>query len=190
MSPRITHANPKRLELGTSEQQMVLAEDGVGAKKPTDFGPVVSTLKLKISRSAPSLPVFARCQFASRGASRLSREGTWGQMRGVGQAVACGCPSACPSLCSTPYSADLPYIRDAEPVSSPRLTGREEGPGCACRCSGLEEGTAPSQCVLFSSPTPYSHPPSALLTHFFFFKPPKMTLEGLSRHLPNPGHLG
>lgn len=43
MSLRITHANPKGLELGTSEQQIVLAKDGVGAKKPTDFGPVVST---------------------------------------------------------------------------------------------------------------------------------------------------
>lgn len=33
MSPRITHANPKGLELGTSEQQFVLAKDGVGAKR-------------------------------------------------------------------------------------------------------------------------------------------------------------
>lgn len=52
MSLRITHANPKGLELGTSEQQIVLAKDAVGAKKPTDFGPAVNTFKIELSRSA------------------------------------------------------------------------------------------------------------------------------------------
>lgn len=47
MSLRITHAKPKGLESGTSEQQIVLAKDSVGAKKPTDFGAVVSTFKLR-----------------------------------------------------------------------------------------------------------------------------------------------
>lgn len=59
MSLRITHANHKGLELGTSEQQIVLAKDGDGAKKPTDFGPVLSTFKIKISRSCPLLSLAA-----------------------------------------------------------------------------------------------------------------------------------
>lgn len=37
MSRRITHANPKGLELGTSEQQIVLAKDAAGAKKAYRF---------------------------------------------------------------------------------------------------------------------------------------------------------
>lgn len=59
MSLRITHANPEGLELGTSEQQIVLAKDGDGAKKPTDFRPVVSTFKIKISWSCPLLSLAA-----------------------------------------------------------------------------------------------------------------------------------
>lgn len=49
MSLRITHANPKGLELGTSEQQIVLAKDDFGAKQPTDFRPVVSTFRMELS---------------------------------------------------------------------------------------------------------------------------------------------
>lgn len=59
MSLRITHANPEGLELGTSEQQIVLAKDDVGAKKPTDFRPVVSTFKIKISWSSLLLSLTA-----------------------------------------------------------------------------------------------------------------------------------
>lgn len=62
MSPRITHANPEGLELGTSEQQIVLAEDGFGAKKPTDLRPVVSTSSIKVKLLCSlTAPAFARC---------------------------------------------------------------------------------------------------------------------------------
>lgn len=103
MSLRITHANPKGLELGTSEQQIVLAKDAVGAKKPTDFGPAVSTFKIRISRSA--LLVFARCQFTSQGTFCLSREGTWGQEGGA--ACRFGLLLPCPSLRSTSCSLSV-----------------------------------------------------------------------------------
>lgn len=150
MSLRITHANPKGLELGTSEQQIVLAKDAVGAKKPTDFGPAVSTFKIRISRSA--LLVFARCQFASQGTFCLSREETWGQEGG--QPVASGCSSR--ALPSGPHLAAYPC--DAEMLNPcPRrgleAAGREGGPGCACRCSGRQEGAALSQ-SLSCSPAP------------------------------------
>lgn len=142
MSRRITHANPKGLELGTSEQQIVLAKDAVGAKKPPDFGPAVNTFKIKISLSA--LPVFARCQFPSQETFCLSREGTRGQEGG--QPVAWGC--SCRALPSGPHLAACPCdagMLNPRPRRGLEAAGREGGPGCACRCSGRQEGAALSQ---------------------------------------------
>lgn len=165
MSQRITHANPKGLELGTSEQQIVLAKDAVGAKKPPDFGPAVNTFKIKISLSA--LPVFARCQFPSQETFCLSREGTWGQEQG--QPVASGCSS-----CALPSSLHLAACPcDAKMLNPcPRrgleAAGRKGGPGCACRCSGRQEGAALSQPCSPARRVPLL-PKHSLIQGFFYF---------------------
>lgn len=96
MSPRITHANPEGLELGTSEQQIVLAEDGFGAKKPTDLRPVVSTSSIKVSSSAPLLLLLLPGAGVCISRHFLLEQG---EDTGMGweQSVAYSCSLACPS---------------------------------------------------------------------------------------------
>ena len=105
MSPRITHANPKGLELGTSEQQIVLAKDDVGAKKPSDFGPVVSTFKIKISWSSLLSLTAGVCQVLVCFSRHflLEQRGDVGTEGGAGLSLTCS--SARPSLWSTSYNA-------------------------------------------------------------------------------------
>lgn len=127
MSLRITHANPKGPELGTSEQQIVLAKDGVGAKKPTDFRPAVSTFKIKLSCSAPSLSLSGGvCQVPvcfSRH-SMLEQRGDMGTKVGgpLSQLLL-----TCFSLWSTSHNMYALYVWDAEPMSLSELTGKREG---------------------------------------------------------------
>lgn len=149
MSPRITHANPKGLELGTSEQQIVLAKDGVGAKKPTDFGPDVSTFKIKISWSSPLLSLVAGvCQVLVCFSRHLLLEqrGDVGTEAGDSLSLTAAPRRALPS---GPHPTTR--IRFTSEMLNPcphlglQAEGRAEGPGRACRCSGLQEGAALSQ---------------------------------------------
>lgn len=99
MTLRITHANPKGLELGTSEQQIVLDKGAVGAKKPTDFRPVVATSNTKVSWSAPSLSFTAGVRQVLVCFSRhflLERRGDMGTEAG-GDSVTAASQHALPS---------------------------------------------------------------------------------------------